>query len=91
MSSAKKKPSNPEDELRAVVVEYEAALPRALEARDEGIRRIAAEHGLKQIDVIRITGYSRETVRQMLNPEIRAAMKKAAGQRRGHGEGELNP
>ncbi len=74
-------PASAEDELRAVIAEYEAALPRALKARDEGIRRVA-EKGLKQVDIIRITGYSRETVRQALNPEIRAAMKKAAEQRR---------
>lgn len=74
-------PAGLEEELRAVVAEYEAALPRALEARDEGIRRIAAK-GLRQVDIIRITGYSRETVRQALNPEIRAAMKRAAEERK---------
>lgn len=82
MASKGTSETTPEDELRAVVAEYEAAIPRALEARDEGIRRIAAEHNLKQIDIIRITGYSRETVRQVLNPEIRAAIKKAAEDRK---------
>lgn len=71
-----------EEELRAVMAEYEAALPRALKARDEGIRRIASEYNLKQVDVIRITGYSRETVRQALNPKVRAAVKKAAEDRK---------
>jgi len=71
-----------EEELRAVIAEYEAAFPRLLEARDEGIRRIAAKRNLKQVDVIRITGYSRETVRQVLNPEVRAATKKAVEERK---------
>lgn len=81
MTREKNVPAGTQEELRAVIAEYEAALPRALEARDEGIRRVAAK-GLKQVDIIRITGYSRETVRQALNPEIRAAMKKAAEERR---------
>jgi len=82
MTRSKDTPAGAEEELRAVIAEYEAALPRLLEARDEAIRRIAAERNLKQIDVIRITGYSRETVRQVLNPEVRAATKKAAEERK---------
>lgn len=76
-----------EEEIQEVVAEYEAALPRALEIRNEGLRRIAAKYDLKQVDVIRTTGYSRETVRQALNPEVRAAVKKAAEDRRNVKEG----
>lgn len=73
-----------EERLRAAVDEFAAAPARALEIRDEEIRAVAAEFagdGLKQIDIIRITGYSRETVRQALDPEIRAAVKKATEER----------
>lgn len=81
MARNKDRPASPEDALLAVVAEYKAAPERALQARDEGIRQ-AAEAGLKQVDIVRITGYTRETVRQALNPEIRAAVRKAAEERR---------
>ena len=38
--------------------------------------------GRKQADIVRASGLARETVRQALNPEIRAAVKKAAAERR---------
>jgi hypothetical protein len=82
MTRNKSAPTSAEDEIRAVIAEYEAALPALLERRDEALRRIATERNLKQVDVIRITGYSRETVRQVLDPKIRSAMKKAAEERK---------
>lgn len=91
MTREKSTPTRAEEELRAAIAEYEAALPRALEARDERIRRIAAEYDLKQVDIIRITGYSRETVRQALDPKVRAAMKKSAEERRAAKEARVEP
>lgn len=82
MARTENAPTDAEEELRAVIAEYEAAIPRALEARDEGIRRVADEYGLRQVDIIRITGYSRETVRQALSPKIRSAIRKSAGERK---------
>jgi hypothetical protein len=69
-----------EAELRAIVAEYEAAPEKALQARDAGIRSVA-EKGLRQVDIIRITGYSRETVRQALKPEAREAARRAVAER----------
>jgi phosphoenolpyruvate synthase/pyruvate phosphate dikinase len=82
MARTKNVPTAAEEAIHAAIAAYEAAIPAALEARDAEIRRIADEHDLKQIDVIRITGYSRETVRQALDPKIRSAMRKAAEERR---------
>lgn len=73
--------SSPEEELLEAVAEYKTAPARALEARDEAIRK-AADAGLKQIDIVRVTGYTRETIRRALNPEVRAAVKKAAEARK---------
>lgn len=81
MTTPKGNLGDAEQRLRDAVAEFQAAPARALEARDAVIREVA-ESGLRQVDIIRITGYSRETVRQALNPEIRAAMKKAAEERR---------
>lgn len=74
-------PTEAEAELLAAKAELEAAPARALETHDEEIRRIVAKYNLRQIDVIRITGYSRETVRQAMDPKIRAAVRKAAEER----------
>lgn len=73
--------------LLGVLAQYKTDLARAREVRDEKIRRIAAKYDLKQVEIIRTTGYSRETVRQALNPEVRAAVKKAAEDRRNVKEG----
>ncbi|WP_347404643.1 hypothetical protein [Solwaraspora sp. WMMD1047] len=61
-----------EDELRAVVARYEATKAAALTERDEQLRAFHAS-GWRPVDLQRITGYSRETIRQALNPEIRLA------------------
>jgi phosphoheptose isomerase len=71
-----------EAEIQAAVAEYDAAPAVALARRDERIRKAAKVAGLKQIEVIKLTGYSRETVRQALNPEARAAVRQAAEERR---------
>lgn len=54
----------------------------APERRNKRIRAAAQAAELRQIDVIKLTGYSRETVRQALNPGARAAVRQAAEERR---------
>lgn len=63
------------------VSEYAAAPAIALARRDEQLREAAAM-GLRQVDIIKLTGLSRETVRQALKPEARAAVRQAAEERR---------
>ncbi len=67
-----------EQALRAVVDKYEATRAAALADRDASLRDFA-EAGWRAADLQRVTGYSRETVRQALNPEARQAIN--AGRR----------
>ena len=66
---------------RQLATEYEDATERALEDRDQGFRDLKNQ-GLSQADIVRATGYTRETIRQALNPEIREAVRRAAAERR---------
>ena len=61
-----------EDDLRAVVARYEATRTAALTERDERLRAFHAA-GWRPVDLQRVTGYSRETIRQALRPEVRRA------------------
>ena len=61
-----------EDELQAVVSRYEATRAAALTERDEQLRAFHAA-GWRPVDLQRVTGYSRETIRQALRPEVRRA------------------
>jgi hypothetical protein len=61
-----------EDDLRGVVAEYEATKTAALAKRDEALRAFQAA-GWRPVDLQRVTGYSRETIRQALRPEVRRA------------------
>jgi hypothetical protein len=61
-----------EDELHAVVSRYEATRAQALTERDEQLRAFHAA-GWRPVDLQRGTGYSRETIRQALRPEVRRA------------------
>lgn len=77
-----------DDELRDVIARYDeageeiaAAEERRLSERDAGLRR-ARNEGWRPVDLERFTGYSREAIRQALNPEARAAAKRAAADRR---------
>lgn len=70
-----------EDDLKAAADRFRDAPRRALEERDAALRNAHAE-GWKQVDIIRATGFSREAVRLALNPEARAAVKKAVADRR---------
>jgi hypothetical protein len=71
-----------EKALRDVVAEYEASRAAALEQRDAQIRAFHAK-GWRPVDLQRVTGYSRETIRHALHPEVRRTVntnrrKKAA-------------
>lgn len=61
-----------EDDLRAVLAEYETTKTAALAKRDERLRAFHAA-GWRPVDLQRVTGYSRETIRQALRPEARQA------------------
>lgn len=64
--------SHTEDELRGVVAEYEATKNAAIAKRDAQLRAFHAA-GWRSVDLQRVTGYSRETIRQALRPEARLA------------------
>jgi hypothetical protein len=59
-----------EEDLRQVVATYEATKKAALEQRDAALRAFHAA-GWRPVDLQRVTGYSRETIRQALNPRAR--------------------
>jgi hypothetical protein len=61
-----------DEELRAVVSGYEASKNAALMRRDAQLREFHAR-GWRPVDLQRVTGYSRETIRQALHPEVRLA------------------
>jgi hypothetical protein len=55
-----------EDELAAVVTAYDEGTAQLRAIRDEAIRAAVAK-GLRQVDVARVTGYNRETIRQIVS------------------------
>lgn len=59
--------------MHAVVSRYEATRADALTERDEQLRAFHAA-GWRPVDLQRVTGYSRETIRQALRPEVRRAI-----------------
>jgi hypothetical protein len=59
-----------EADLREVVHGYEATKDAAMKRRDAQLREFHAR-GWRPVDLQRATGYSRETIRQALHPEIR--------------------
>ena len=74
--------ANPEAEVRQAIADYDADVAhiedlteQAIQRRDQRLRDIHSRAGWKQVDLIQATGYTRETIRQTLNPEIRDAIK----------------
>jgi hypothetical protein len=61
-----------DDELRDVVSGYESSKTAALLRRDAQLREFHAR-GWRPVDLQRVTGYSRETIRQALHPTVREA------------------
>lgn len=76
-----------EEELREVVSGYEASKNAALARRDAQLREFHAR-GWRPVDLQRVTGYSRETIRQVLHPEVRRA---ANANRRKVGSAQSRP
>jgi hypothetical protein len=64
-----------EEDLRRVVATYEATKRAALEQRDASLRAFHAA-GWRPVDLQRVTGYSRETIRQALNPQARESINR---------------
>lgn len=72
--------NDPEKKLRAAVAKRQRAERAAIEARAEERAAIAAaidEDGLRQAEVVRITGYTRETIRRLADAERKS--RQAAG------------
>lgn len=71
-------------EAEAIKRRFDTAGERARDERSRGLRALAARYDLRQVDLITLTGYSRETVRQALDPaksdEIRARRRSAASE-----------
>ncbi len=61
-----------DEALREVVADYEATKDAALTERDARLRAFHTA-GWRPVDLQRVTGYSRETIRQALRPEVRRA------------------
>jgi len=61
-----------EEALRALVTDYDEGKRRLLADRDERLRAFLA-NGWRPVDLQRITGYSRETIRHALHPDVRHA------------------
>jgi hypothetical protein len=73
-----------EEQLRRLVADYEATKTEALANRDAQLQAFHAA-GWRAVDLQRVTGYSRETIRQALRPDTRqvvnAARRKAVPDR----------
>lgn len=63
-----------EDDIKAIAAEYDADIAKAAEARAAKLRE-ALEQGWMQKDLSRLTGYTRETLRRILNPEVAEQIK----------------
>jgi hypothetical protein len=68
-----------EEALRSLVDDYDEGKRQLLARRDQRIRDFHAS-GWRPVDLQRITGYSRETIRHALHPEVRKATN--AGRRK---------
>ncbi len=77
-----------EEQLRRLVADYEADKNTALEKRDAQLREFLAA-GWRPVDLQRVTGYSRETIRQALRPETRRVVN--AGRRKTNPAAAVRP
>jgi hypothetical protein len=69
-----------DNEIQAIITDYETDREQAMERRDQRLREALAS-GRRQADLIRVTGLSREAMRQALNPDAREAARKARAAR----------
>lgn len=70
-----------DNQIREIITDYEEALEAAMTTRDARLQE-AIDSGRRQADLVRITGMSREAMRQALNPEIREAVRRARAEKR---------
>jgi len=88
-------PRDQEGPAHELVAEFDREIQRieaikreAMMRRNRRLREFQAETGWTQADMVRATGYTRETIRQALNPEIREAVKaRRAAKRKGAAPG----
>ncbi len=73
-------------DIRQIIDDYESDLEVAVRRRNQRLRA-AIDSGRKQVDLVRITGMSREAMRQALNPEIREAVRAARAAKRTPADG----
>lgn len=66
---------------RTIAEKYSTVVETALQDRDAALRELQKETGCPQVDLIKGTGYSRETIRKALNPKIREAIQERRKQR----------
>lgn len=67
--------TDPEIEIQEIIITYRRQRDQLLDDRDRRIREVARKHSMRQMDVIRATGLSRETVRRVLDPAVREAIR----------------
>lgn len=72
---------NPKDAIRKAVERYDQQLADANAERTHAFRE-GLTQGLQQKDLIEASGYSRETVRRILNPEAVEAAKKRRSEKK---------
>lgn len=68
-------------ELTKAIDAYNAALEDAKQRRADKVRQ-AHEEGMTQTEIVKATGYTRETIRRILNPDAAEAVKEAAARKR---------
>lgn len=68
-------------ELTEAINAYNAELEEAKQRRADKIRQ-AHKEGMTQKEIVAATGYTRETIRRILNPDAAEAVKEAAARRR---------
>ena len=65
-----------EEALREAIAKYEATKKAALDERDAQLRAFH-EAGWRPVDLVWVTGYSRETIRHALHPQAREAANRS--------------
>jgi hypothetical protein len=74
VKSSRYQPSSQTTGIYQIMETFRAAIQRADDARDADIRAASAG-GMRQVDIIKATGLSRETIRLILNPDARAQLQ----------------
>ena len=70
-----------DDQIREIITDYNEDVEAAMTRRDARLQEVI-DSGRKQADLVRVTGMSREAMRQALNPKVREAVRKARAEKR---------